>query len=59
MAKIQENLFLLKVSKLSKNSDSDVELLDAATRSKLEDLMQEFVDNKFVIEIETLDDVEQ
>jgi hypothetical protein len=51
MAKIVEELVIIKVSKLVKDSDADEKLLDSKTINSIEQVVQELVGDGIVVEL--------
>jgi hypothetical protein len=51
MAKIVEELVIIKVSKLVKDSDADEKLLDSKAINSIEQVVQELVGDGIVVEL--------
>lgn len=52
MAKIVEDIVIIKFSRIVKDSDSDVEIVNNEIQSALEQVAQELVGNAVVVEVE-------
>ena len=52
MAKLQTETFTITLSKMVKNSEPDVGVLDAGTLASLEAVIQELAGNDVMVEIE-------
>ena len=59
MAKLHEEVVVVKVSKLLKDNDAPGAILNAETISSLEAVVQELAGNNVLVEIETLPTLNQ
>ena len=55
MAKINESIIVVKVSKLVKDSDASRPALDADALAQLEEVIKTLADEGSLVEIETMD----
>jgi hypothetical protein len=55
MAKINESIIVVKVSKLVKDSDTSRPALDADALAQLEEVIKTLADEGSLVEIETMD----
>jgi hypothetical protein len=55
MAKINESIIVVKVSKLVKDSDDSRPALDASALAQLEEVIKTLADEGSLVEIETMD----
>lgn len=53
MATIQEDIIVIKVSKLVRNNDQQTPLVDEQTVLALEQVVQELLQDNVIVEIET------